>query len=138
MTGELKDALIITIRGKPPASSAATGRYKVELTGNSTPAFRVPRGARQNSRVPTQNRYGTGFAKNRVNQLLGKTMAQSNNTEYSGSAMDLSAGAELNRTEALSLLRLLSPQASERTYFSASVLHTPNGGQLYVTPNLHG
>jgi hypothetical protein len=64
-------------------------------------------------------------------------MAQSTYFDASGlgKADTLTAG-EINRTEALALLRLLSPQSSERTFFSASVLNTPNGGQLYMTPQL--
>lgn len=58
-------------------------------------------------------------------------------TEHAPASLEHSPPAELSRTEALSLLRLLAPQANERTYFSTSVLSTPNGGQLYVTPNLY-
>lgn len=65
-------------------------------------------------------------------------MAQSQTNDYATGSTDLSATAEINHSEAQSLLRLISPQASERTYFSVSLLNTPNGGQLYVTPNLFG
>jgi hypothetical protein len=67
---------------------------------------------------------------------VGQTAIQS--PELANGKLDIAAPAELSRNEALSLLRLLSPQASERTHFSASLLSTPNGGQLYVTPNLYG
>jgi hypothetical protein len=43
---------------------------------------------------------------------------------------------ELSRNDALALLRLLSPQSTESTFFSANILPTPNGGQLYMTPQL--
>lgn len=65
-------------------------------------------------------------------------MAQSTNSHTDASNPNAAVPAELSRNEALALLRLLSPQACEHTHFSASVLNTPNGGQLYVTPHLYG
>lgn len=73
-----------------------------------------------------------------VIHFQGTVMAQSNHNDYAGKATEQPTGTALNCTEAQSLLRLVSPQANETTYFSVSLLNTPNGGQLYVTPNLFG
>lgn len=60
-------------------------------------------------------------------------------TETTGNVgLDICAPAELSRNEALSLLRLLSPQTPERNLSGTGLLTTPNGGQLYVRPYLYG
>lgn len=69
------------------------------------------------------------------------SFSEKNNDAKDVTSIGLEAGAsglpgELSRNEAQSLLRLLSPSTTERNVSDTNLLPTPNGGQLYVQPNL--
>ncbi len=66
------------------------------------------------------------------------TFSEKNNDKKDAPSVGLEGGVpgELSRNEAQSLLRLLSPSTTERNLADTNLLTTPNGGQLYVQPNL--